>query len=179
MVAAAYAASALLSSLGLAAMLFSRRQRGGVMRLRFVEFLLRDQRLFTAIVLGILAFIAYFVMRSLARSLASPQLERLSRMAFALLAVSAAFCLAIYVSLGVYRIRPGPLSPEPVLSALDACMGVVGVFMGCYWIYVARLVREHARKIPAVVPTMSAPGAALGAEEKVAQFLGVRARTIS
>ncbi len=172
MVAVGYAASALLSSLGLAAMLFSRRQRGAVFRLRIVDYLLRDQRLFTALVVTILSLIGYFIMRQLAKSLASPQLERMSRLAFAGLAVSSLFCLGTYLLLGIYRRMPGPLALEPIFSALDACMGVMGVFLGCYWVYVARLIGGHVGKTHVVQPLMPPAEPAPAAEQKIARFLG-------
>ncbi|HVT81859.1 MAG TPA: hypothetical protein VHM90_14530 [Phycisphaerae bacterium] len=170
-VAAVYAASALVSSLGMLGMLFSRRQRGAAFRVHFVEYLLRDQRIFTALALLILAVIGFFLMRRLARTLASPALERASRLSFAALALGAAFCFATYLWLGAFRIRP-TITLEPILEALDSCMGVVGVLMGSYWLFAGKVVREHARKTPTARDLPPATGA-IPAREKVAQFLGV------
>ena len=174
LVALAYAGMGMLTSLSMTALLMSRRGRGPF-RLRIAEMLLREQRIVTVLVIFVSALIAYYILRRVAKSIAVVQFDRMSRAAFAALAACTAFSFVVYLAIGTWRRAPDPSRFNAAFTAIDACTAVMGVFLGCYWIYAGRLVRQHAARTEVRAEPLVVPAHIPEAGDKVEKFLAQRA----
>jgi len=131
-----------------------------------------------AVMYWVLVIMGYWVMRNLAKSLASPQLKRTTQLAFGLQFMDACLGVAIYAWMMMWP--PGTRQYDGFIFSADLFSTIVAVIFGLYWVQVARGLRLRPLEEPAPAPAdaLDARPAPLPPAAKVTQFLAHKSPSI-
>ena len=168
-----YAALTVMPSLGLVLRFI--RFHGRMGRFGPLMFVAGEQRFTGSLFCLLLAALGFYVMRRLAESVASRKLLNYSLLAFTLLGAQAGLSFAIYVFLGMWhRWWWRSVDFTRLFFAVDLPSTAIFLFMGVYWMAVARIIGEKSAPAASASEVVTAGAAPLPPEKKVEDFLEKR-----